>query len=462
MKKTYSLCLTLILILLSNITFSQSLYDNPIPLSNTSGKRLTIASMDLEPLNFISYKKRDSAEVTEFKVSLYLDYRQWKFDDKLLLGTYAKGNLLHIWSKTYETGDTGNFNFTRMTGTVYGGASYYLTPNQFYVTGAIGGAVDKFKIDRDFQEKEKFDTLVSSSALWGALGYGRINNREVVEYAYDFDEALIKRGIISKNLDEKTLRELSVLLYKQRDGMFKDQYEDDEYVELFREVEKTLIANGYINGNLGSAATIKLYDILRNTSNRYIVYPKYSGYQVQAQVQYQLSNITKDKPHEHYASISGIYCFNPTRKTNVVLSGFYSFPLDSMAMGTDMRSGSNYENVFQNYLPFLPDRNNLNFFKDYYGTGAFGGNRVIGLQSLAGIRGDVFHSLSSISGVQGNLLITNRFVKNADSRLHVGATARYDHNIINNLIAYVQGSWSAEKLVKPAYMFGVGFIYRVF
>lgn len=462
MKSLIRFCFFSFCILYSINSYSQNLYNDPMPLSETEGKRLTLASEDIEPLDFLSYKVNDSAGITEFKMSLYADYRQWKFTEKWLVGGYAKGNFLRIWSKTPQGPDTGNLGYTRLTGSLYGAVSHYFTPNKFYVTGALGGSIDKFKLSRDFQEIEDFDTLVTSSALWGAVGYGRISNREAVEYAYDFDEALLRRGVIDRPLDENTLKNISIQIYKLRDGEFLSKYEDDEFVELFREVEKILITSGYITGNLNSAATVKLYEILRNTSKKYIFYPKYTGYQVQTQVQYQLSNITKDKTHEHYLSFSGIYTFNPTRKTNVVLSGFYSIPLDSMALGLRMASGSNPENVFQSYLPFLPDRNNLDFYQEYYGTGIYSSNFVPGLQSLAGIRGDVFHQISSVAGIQGNLLITSRMFKYEDSRFRVGAAARFDYNIFSKLIAYAKGSWYAEKELKPAFVFGVGFIFRVF
>lgn len=441
---------------------AQKLYDDITPLSETHGKRLTLSSQDIEPLDLISYKRNDSLGITEFKASLFADYRQWKFTDKLLLAGYGKGNFTRIWSKSPQLVDTGNLGFTRMTAALYGGASYYFSPNKVYVTGAIGGAIDRFKLHRDFQELENIDTLVSSSAVWGALGYGRINNREVVEYAYDFDEALIDRGVIEDHLDDNTLREISVLLYQQRDGMFLDKYEDDEYVELFGRVEQVLIRKGYITGNLGSAATVKLYEILRNTSKKYILYPKYSGYQVQGQIQYQLSNTAKTKPRDHYVSFSGIYTFNLSRKTNMVLSGFFSMPLDTMASGMAMRSGANFENIFQNYLPFLPDRNNLDFFKEYYGTGAFGGSYVPGFQKVLGIRGDAFHSISSVAGIQANVTIATTMFKYIDSRPFFGASARFDYNIYSSLTAYAKGAFYAQKTFPPSIMFAVGFGYRVF
>lgn len=462
MKKTL-LVFCIFFAAMSNISFGQKLYDDKNVLSNTHGKRLYLTSnFGEEAMDFLSYKKNDSAGITEFKMNIAGDYRQWKFTDKLLIGGYAKGDFLRIWSKTPQGPDTGNLGFSRFVANVYGAASYYLQPNKFYITGAIGGGYDLFKLDRDFQEVEHRDTSVSSSALWGAIGYGRINNRQVVQDAYDFDEALVKKGIIDRSLDDKTLREISALLYQQRDGMYLDKYEDDEFAELFADVEKSLLNAGYISGPLGARTAIELYEILRNTSKKYVFYPKYAGYQIQGQVQYQLSNIEKGKTHEHYFSVSGIYAMNMNKKTNLVLSAFYSLPLDSMAVGTNMPSGSNPENAFQNYLPFLPDRNNLDFFSEYYGTGTYGSRYVPGLQTLVGARADVFYNISSVAGVQANLLVSNRFFKYADSKPHIGLSARFDYNIYNSLFSYVKGSLISEKGVPPAYVFGIGFGYRVF
>jgi len=462
MNKLYPIAIILLLALAGN-SFAQKLYDDINPLTTTNGKRLTLTSNSgEEPVDFLSYKVNDSAGIKEFKMSINADYRQWKFTDKLMLAGYAKGGFLRIWSKTPQGPDTGSLGFSRFLASAYFGASYYLQPNKFYVTGAIGGGYDLFKLDRDFQEVEHVDTSVSSSALWGAIGYGRINNRQAIEYAYDFDEALVKRGIINTNLDEKTLKEISILIYKQRDGMYLDKYEDDEFIELFGDVEAALLKAGYITGTLDARSAVKLYGILRNTSKKYVFYPKYAGYQVQAQIQYQLSNIEKNKPHEHYASLSGIYTFNLNRKTNLVLSAFYSMPLDTLASGGDLKSGSNPENTFQNYLAFLPDRNNIDFFSEFYGTGVYGSRYVPGLQSLFGLRADVFHSVSSVFGIQGNLLISDRMFKYADSKPHVGAAARLDYNIYSSLFSYVKGTFIAEKGVPPSYTFGVGFGYRIF
>lgn len=462
MKRIYTL-LILVSFLVSSSGFAQKLYDDMNVLSNTKGKRLYLTSnFGEEAMDFLSYKRNDSAGITEFKMNLAADYRQWKFTDNLLLAGYAKGDFIRIWSKTPQGPDTGNLGFSRFTAALYGAASYYFTPNIFYITGAIGGGYDKFKLDRDFQEVEHVDTAVSSSAVWGALGYGRINNRQVVQDAYDFDEALLKRRIIDRSLDDKTLREISKVIYEQRDGMYLDKFEDDEFIELFGDIERILLNAGYISGSLNARSSIELYEILRNTSKKFVFYPKYTGYQVQGQIQYQLSNIEKEKTHEHYLSFSGIYCFNLNKSTNLVLSGFYGMPLDTLAVGTGMKSGSNPENIFQNYLPFLPDRNNVDFFSEFSGTGVYGSRYVPGLQSLAGVRADAFHNISAVTGVQAYVLLSNRFFKYADSKPHFETAVRFDYNIYSRLFSYAKGSFLAENGVPPAYVFGIGFGYRVF
>jgi hypothetical protein len=85
-----------------------------------------------------------------------------------------------------------------------------------------------------------------------------------------------------------------------------------------------------------------------------------------------------------------------------------------------------------------------------------------GLTVLFGVRADVFHSISSVFGVQANLLISDRIFKYADSRPHVGLSARLDYNIYSSLFSYVKGSMIAEKTLPPSYVFGVGFGYRIF
>ena len=96
MKKIYPIAILLLFLFVSN-SFAQKLYDDHNPLTYTSGKRLTLTSNNgEEPVDFLSYKVNDSVGITEFKMSVAADYRQWKFTDKFMVAGYAKGSFLRI------------------------------------------------------------------------------------------------------------------------------------------------------------------------------------------------------------------------------------------------------------------------------------------------------------------------------------------------------------------------------
>ena len=473
MKKIYLLFL-LALIFTCNSSFSQKLYDDKDPLAYTKGKRLMITSSTNPqyPSDLLSLEISDTSNY-EFKFNIYTDYRQWKFTPKLLLGAFAKvgfeyANLRHDQVFPPMPSFINQNKTSSLTAQLYGAASYYLLPDKFYVTGAAGLGYEYATAHSIFNLVDaRSDSSVTPSYLWGALGYGRINNRQVVEVSYDFSEALVKKGIISSKLDDNTLLKISQLLYRQRDGEYRDKYEDDEMIELFGNVESELLKAGYINDKLDARSTIRLYEILNNTSKKFIFYPKYSGYQVQGQVQYQIANETKDKPHQHFLSISGIDCLNLNPKTNLVFSGFFAIPLDSMALSGSPVAG--FGGAMQNYLSFLPDRNNLDFFKTYPpypGTGYYGGTYSEGLTTVIGLRADLYRSLSSVSGIQAYAAFSNFKFKYKSNFLQYDIGARFDYNIYSSLTTYVKVQYLREaslfNQLSPKFTTNIGVSYRIF
>jgi len=454
------------MVVLYNIANAQKLYDDINPLANTEGKRLTIGSSTnpMFPGDLVSLEYQDSAN-SNYKFNFYGDYRRWKFTDKLLWAGYVRAGIEYQKAKFSSFGLTSTNEAKDYTAQVYGAASYYFMPNKLYITGALGVGYEYKKMDNSGNiQQQQVDTSIAPAYLWGALGYGRINNRQVVESAYDFDESLKQKGIISNNLDEKTLRKISVMLYKQADGEYQDKYEDDQYAKLFRDIEAELINAGYISGKLGAEQAITLYEILRNTSKKYIYYPKYSGYQVQGQVQYQAANESKDKTHEHYFSLSGAYCLNPTSRTNLVFSGFFAIPLDTMAaLENPMAS---LTSNFENYLAFLPDRNNLDFYKTFPGLGEYGKRYVLGLHTMYGFRADVYHSLSSVAGLSGSAAVGVNKFKYLDAKVQFLLSGRIDYNIYNSLSSYamiqIMRETDAFEVTPTKYSLSLGFSYRIF
>lgn len=460
MKRFYSLVIFLLLCFLYASVNGQKLYDDAHPLAETQGKRLMIMSSTnpTYPSDFFSYEYEDT-NAHKFSFNLYGDYRRWKFSEKLLVGGYIQTGMDYSNSKgpiTLTTSET--VKQTDYSLSAYGGASYYLTPNKIYVTGAIGGQYVYQKIDNEVRTQYNIDSSRFPVYLWGALGYGRVNNRQVVEASYDFNEALRSRGIISSKLDDKTLLKISELLYRHRNGEYLDKYEDDQNVKLFSDIEKTLLNAGYINCNLDAGSTVKLYEILNNTNKKYIFYPKYSGYQAQVQLQYMAKSDSRDDAHDHFLSASGVYCFNPSEKSNLVLSGYFAIPLDTMTNGL----GAD----FANYLAFLPDANNLAFFKQFSGTGFYGGRYVVGLQAFTGLRADYSYSISSTAGVQASLYLINKKFKYADAHMEYQIAGRFDYNIISSLVTYAKleilKESSALASVPTRFTTSIGFSYRIF
>ncbi|CAN5656815.1 hypothetical protein BH10BAC5_BH10BAC5_04370 [soil metagenome] len=473
MKKNL-IILLFIFLLSSNYSAAQKLYEGKDPLAYTKGKRLTLTSSTnpLYPSDLLSLEISDTSNY-EFKFNVYSDYRQWKFTPKLMLGAYAKVGFEYAKLRHDQSfpGVTPSINLNRttdLTAQLYGAANYYFMPDKFYVTGAFGLGYENASSHSIFGlTNTTSDSSVVPSYVWGALGYGRINNRQVVEVSYDFSEALMKKGIITSKLDYNTLLKISKLLYSQRDGEYRDKFEDDEMIELFGQVEYELLTAGYIEGKLDARSTIRLYEILNNTSKKFVFYPKYSGYQVQGQVQFQVANESKDKPHQHFLSLSGIHCLNLDQKTNFVFSGFFAIPLDTMANYLSPVSG--FGGAFQNYLAFLPDRNNLDFFKTYppyAGTGNYGGVYAVGLTTVIGVRADMYRTLSSVSGIQAYIALSNFKFKYTSNFLQYDIAARFDYNIYSSLTTYVKMGLLREAdlfLQKSAsFTTNIGVSYRIF
>ena len=472
--KKLQLLLLFAFVLISNISFSQSLYDSKDPLVYTKGKRLMITSSTNPqyPSDFLGLEISDTSNY-EFKVNIYADYRQWKFTPRLLLGAFAKAGfefskVRHDQIFPPNPPTINRRKVADLTAQLYGAASYYLLPDKFYVTGAFGLGYENASVHDEFNlTNTTSDSSVVPSYVWGALGYGRINNRQVVEVSYDFSDALLNKGIISSKLDDNTLLKISQLLYSQRDGEYRDKYEDDEMIELFGHVESELLKAGYITDKLDARSTIRLYEILNNTSHKFVFYPKYSGYQVQGQVQYQVANESKDKPHQHFLSLSGIECLNLNSKTNLVFSGFFSIPLDTMA--NYMSPVAGFAGAMQNYLAFLPDRNNLDFFKTYPpypGTGVYGGVYAEGLTTVLGVRADMYRTLSSVSGIQAYIAFSNFKFKYKNNFLQYDIAARFDYNIYSSLATYVKVQLLREagSFIQQSAKFttNIGISYRIF
>ena len=135
-------------------------------------------------------------------------------------------------------------------------------------------------------------------------------------------------------------------------------------------------------------------------------------------------------------------------------SAFLSFALNSQASG--LAPG------FFPYLNFIPDRTALDFFTQSFGTGLYGGHYTPGKTVYWGLRGDIFHTISSFAGAHGYAEFISSEPSSGNAMNEIELGVRIDYNILAKLVAYGQGRWTKIFKQDASYNFLVGFTYYVF
>src|SRR6266508_1820390 len=133
-------------------------------LELSKGKRFIVSGSP-----FLMYDAaNDSNSTFSFNLDGYFNY--WKFTPKKNIGGYADA---FISANTNKINDS-SVSSSAFGTTVYGGMNYYLKPDKYYGTAALGANITKLKIA---------DSSYDVSApvyLWAGTGYGRIVNTQRV------------------------------------------------------------------------------------------------------------------------------------------------------------------------------------------------------------------------------------------------------------------------------------------
>lgn len=442
---------SLIFCLIYSCAYSQSdiLYNNNF---ESSGSILNIYSNNFSSGRFLY----ESEEFNSSNYQLSLDFSMWKFSKKLLAGAYFNSNAEYVYrNQIYE--NRSYYNKRRsIGGEIFTGLGYYPFKNKFYTSLSFGST---FYSSKNESEQQIITGLLnnisySTNYFFPAVGYGRIVNMERSSAESNFEDVLLKEKYIRSPLSPGIKKLLTELLEERNDKDFISRYRDNDEVEFFTQVEALLIKEKIIDRALNAKTTMMLYQTLTNP--KIVYYPEFEGYQVQAEVQIQAN----DNSDENFITLGGIYgkLFNET--SQMLFSGFLSFPLNTKA---DVFGLFNFiKNPFNSYLPVLFQRYELqkNNYLDprRYSLDYYSGNQ----NYLLGGKVIFFKSFSSFIGIRPYTEVIINKQKGEKENIISSTGAGIDYNIFSRLLLNLSAEANITNKYKPQYYYTVGFFLNVF
>ncbi len=238
---------------------------------------------------------------------------KFRYSDKLnyIINTGFRGAYSYSYFK--DVYDTNTYNASGFRIDLEGGMNYYFLKNILYL-GTNGASFNSFSAG--YQP-------LTNNYIGPNIGFGRIVNASEVSRTHFFEQVLKKENIIPGNLPYNIRKKLTELFDKRNNREFIYKFKEDDEIEFFTDVETLLRENGIINTTLDSRTVLKLYQSLVNT--KYLVYPKYKGYQMQTLFYFPFGSTEGSKVDLPYELVfSGIYGLPLSVKTQLVFYGFYS------------------------------------------------------------------------------------------------------------------------------------------
>jgi hypothetical protein len=382
----------------------------------------------------------DTDKSNNFNIGMTAEFTKWRYTPKLDYSvrirpgfSYSRSNGSGIF-----TLDRVNEN-SRGFSQIQGAADYYLFRIPVY-----GGSY--FSSQAEFSNHHK---PASNNNLSVYIGYGKLVNGGQIVFAKNFENVLKNEGIISKKLNQDVFSKLTVLLDKRYNREFMSKYKDDADIEFFSQVEQLLLDEGVIKSPLSSKTTLKLFQALTNFS--FVNYPRYKGFNAQAELDYNNINFYYNSSYENIVSLilSGLYGLPLGYKTNLLFSAFISRPLniDSnyLYKYPEFHSPYTIREGFPVYTPLTYDLPYSRSFK--YTSGA----EII-----------IFHNFSPLIGISG--FVNYSFGKSAsgENGFSISSFAQLRYNILSKLYFNTTMQFFRTQSVKMSFGTFVDFNYILF
>lgn len=291
--------------------YSQDLVKDYEPPEIMTGSNLILSTSP--NISIEKYVNRNPRSYNMFYANGSASFSNWRFMKKL---NYSLSSELFMSASKYDftileipkKPDTGNDEnhqinlYFRLM--LKCGMNYYIFKNIY--TGAF----------IDYQHNISKESKPSSRVdAFPVLGIGRIYNTARVTEAINFQNVLMAEKVITKPLPGVTMKKLIVLLDKRTDRDFTSKFKEDDEIEFFTMIEKTLLEDGIIQNGLGSRTVLKLFQAL--TSSSFFYFPNYKGFLFQTEAR--------------VTSLNNYYQYNENEQKNgiesITLSGLYGMPL---------------------------------------------------------------------------------------------------------------------------------------
>jgi hypothetical protein len=355
--------------------------------------------------------------------------KKWKLSDKLNYDGDASVSTSAFSYHRESSYDTNTHNSVRLSSGVDGGMNYYLSKNSFYV-GLNAGANVRF---------ETGASPFSENYVGPNIGYGRIVNASQVERTINFEKDLMKRGIISGKISNASRKKLTELFDRRVNQEFIYKFKEDDEIEFFSDVEKLLRDEGVISGPMDARTTLKLYQLL--TNERFIYYPKYKGYQIQAMFVYPFGVKYGEKIENPYQlALSGVYGLPLSYNTSLLFYGYFSkqFNLKDYDPYYYYYSYMNIRNILQLEIPA---NSSERFGPHFYAMRGYDNDYLLLGNFYA------FHSFSELFGMWGFLSISHSEQKFSDfGASSVTEKIELDYAILSK--TYLSSSATAFQIIR--------------